>query len=93
MNAAARSGGGPTPEHTEDRLARLQRRLAEGPAAQLGLRAELRGETVLITAVVPNAACREELLAAIAAELAGVPVHTDITVADAGVPERPEALS
>jgi hypothetical protein len=76
----------------EYRVARLQERLAESESAQLGIRAELHGESVLVTGVVPSSACRDQLLAQIAAELEGLDVHTDLVVVDAGPPSGAEEV-
>lgn len=86
-------GAGQSPPPTEYRIARLQRRLAEGGAAELGVRAESRGDLVLVHGTVPTAACRDELLEVVAAELAGLPVRTDIVLADDTAPDHPEVLS
>jgi len=77
----------------EYRIAELQRRLAEDGTAELGIRVEARNGLVLVHGTVPSAACRDELLAVVAAELEGLPVRTDIVIAEADAPEHPEVLS
>lgn len=77
----------------EYRIAGLQRRLAEDGTAELGIRVEARNGLVLVHGTVPSAACRDELLEVIAAELDGLPVRTDIVAAEAAAPDHPEVLS
>ncbi|MFG2819679.1 hypothetical protein ACGFX4_09655 [Kitasatospora sp. NPDC048365] len=79
-------------EHVEYRVARLQRLLAAGPFAELGLRVEFRGDVVLLSAVVTSPAAREHLLRAIAAELDGLDVHSDIALTDMAAPDHPEQV-
>ncbi|MFB7668237.1 hypothetical protein ACFC1R_30680 [Kitasatospora sp. NPDC056138] len=78
---------------TEYRIGRLQRRLAEGGTAELGVRLEAHGDTIVVTAVVSTSACRDELLAVIADELPDSPVHTDVTVVASTAPGCSEAIS
>jgi hypothetical protein len=77
----------------EYRIAGLQRRLAEDGTAELGIRVEARNGLVLVNGTVPSTACRDELLDVIAAELDGLPVRTDIAVAETLAPDHPEVLS
>lgn len=76
----------------EYRLAHLVERLARGRTAELGLRAETRGGTVLLTGTVPSAECRDEVLGIVRETLPGLPVHCDLVVADTTPPDRAEDL-
>jgi hypothetical protein len=76
----------------EYRLARLQRRLAAGEIAELGIRAEFRGGTVLIKASVPTPDCRARLLTAVAEELDGVPCHVEVVVTEHSAPLHAEDI-
>ncbi|MEU5311556.1 BON domain-containing protein [Streptomyces sp. NPDC021562] len=75
------------------RVAHVAERLAEGDCGELGVRAEIRGDTVLLTGTVPSAGCREDILRVAREELAGVPVHCDIVVAETTPPDHPEELT
>ncbi|WP_406431029.1 BON domain-containing protein [Streptomyces sp. NBC_00631] len=77
----------------EYRVAHVAEHLAAGPCGELGVRAEIRGETVLLTGTVPSAGCREAVRRAVHDELAGVPVHCDIVVAETTPPDHPEVLA
>ena len=79
--------------HTEYRVAHLLEHLAAGHPGELGVRVEVRGEDVLLTGTVTSAQCRDEILGMVREELAGIPVHYDIVVADTSSPDRAEELS
>jgi hypothetical protein len=81
-------GDGPV----EYRVAHLHERLVAEGAADLGLRVENRGGSVVVSGSVPTAQSRETVLRLAAEELAGLDTHFDVTVVDRGVPERPERL-
>jgi hypothetical protein len=76
----------------EYRLARLRERLADGPLAELGLRIELRGESVALSGTVASPESRDEVLAVAEEELDDLPVISDLVVAGAQPPGRPEEL-
>ncbi|MER7834700.1 BON domain-containing protein [Streptomyces sp. NPDC096040] len=77
----------------EYRVAHVAERLAEGRCGELGVRAEIRGETVLLTGTVPSAGCREDILRIAREGLAGVPVHCDLVVAETTPPDHSEELT
>lgn len=77
---------------TEYRLARLRERLADGPLAELGLRIEVRGGSVVLSGTVSSAACRDEALAIAREELEDLAVISDLVVADSHPPGRSEEL-
>jgi len=79
--------------NTEYRIAHLQERLVREEIAELGMRIESRGDAVLVTGTVPTAECRETVERIVEEELAGIPVRTDVVVADATAPDRPEELA
>ncbi|MFY4723108.1 BON domain-containing protein [Streptomyces sp. LaBMicrA B280] len=84
----------PLPETRLDyRVAHLAERLAAGDLGELGVRLELRGDTVLLTGTVPSARCRDEILAAAREELAPHPLHSDLLVADTSSPDHGEDLT
>ena len=87
----------PSPALPQDvadyRVGRLQRRIAGGPAAQLGVHIETRAGAVVVRAVVPTAACRDELLAVVADELADLPVRTEVVLVAGTAPDGSETLS
>ncbi|WP_306330283.1 BON domain-containing protein [Streptomyces venezuelae] len=76
----------------EYRIARFRDRLVGGEVAELGVRIEVRGSVVLLTGTIPTADHREEILRIAEAELAGLSVHSDLLVARADPPDRPEEL-
>jgi hypothetical protein len=78
--------------HAEYRVAHLHQRLVDEGAADLGLRVENRGGTVIISGSVPTAGSRETVLRLAEEELAGLDTHIDVTVADLGAPDRAERL-
>ncbi|MGW4317740.1 BON domain-containing protein [Streptomyces sp. NPDC004684] len=77
----------------EYRVAHLRERIAGGPLGELGVRLEVRGETVLLTGTVPSAQCRDDICGLVAGELTGRQVHCDIVVADATTPDHAEDLA
>ncbi|WP_418959797.1 hypothetical protein [Streptomyces tritici] len=81
------------PAHeAEYRIARLRDRLAGDDVAELGVRIELRGDSVLLTGAVPTAARRDEILRLARAELSGLVVRADLTTPSADAPDRVERL-
>ena len=93
---AHREGGAEgtgTAGNTEYRIAHLQERLVREEIAELGMRIESRGGTVVVTGTAPTTECRDTIVRIAQEELAGVPVRTDIVVADATAPDRPEELA
>jgi hypothetical protein len=85
--------GAHTAEHVEYRVAHLRDRLAAEELGELGVRAEVRAGAVVVTGTVPSAQCRETVLRTVHDELAGLTVHEDIVVAEAGRPDHAEELS
>ncbi|GGV72978.1 BON domain-containing protein [Streptomyces griseoloalbus] len=90
---AGSAGGPPAGQGAEYRVAHLQDRLASGELGELGVRAEVRGGTVLVTGTVPSARCREDVLSTVREELAGLEVHCDIVVSEPSSPDHAEELS
>ena len=88
-----RAAGAPAGQNLEYRVAHLQERIAGGPLGELGVRLEVRGESVLLTGTVPSAHCRDEICRTVDEELAGHPVHCDVVVADASSPDHAEDLT
>lgn len=86
------TGAGARPDN-EYRVAHLQERLARGEAAELGMRIDVRGDTLVISGTVPTAEHREKILRLVTEELPDVRVRADITVADVSAPERPEDMA
>ncbi|MEU7075536.1 hypothetical protein AB0B30_36850 [Streptomyces narbonensis] len=80
-------------DEREYRIARFRDRLARGEAAELGVRVEMRGTSVMLKGTLLSADRRDEVLRIAASELAGIPLHTDLLIACADPPERPEELS
>ncbi|MFF9850608.1 hypothetical protein [Streptomyces litmocidini] len=78
---------------SEYRIARFRERLAREDVAELGVRVEVRGASILLTGTLPTADRRDEILRLASAELAGIPIHADLLVARADPPDRPEELS
>lgn len=96
--ASTGSGGAEHPTghaagNIEYRIAHLQDRLVREEIAELGMRVESRGGTVVVSGTAPTAECRDTIVRIAEEELAGVPVRTDIVVADATAPDRPEELA
>ncbi|MEU6368682.1 BON domain-containing protein [Streptomyces sp. NPDC046931] len=79
--------------NTEYRVAHLIEHLAAGHPGELGVRVEVRGEAVQLTGTVASAQCREEILGMVREELSGVPVHSDIVVAENSAPGHAEELA
>ncbi|CAL9649090.1 BON domain-containing protein [Streptomyces sp. Tu 3180] len=90
---AASAGGTPAARSPEYRVAHLQDRLASGELGELGVRIEVRGESVLVTGTVPSAQCREDVLGTVREELSGLEVHCDIVVSETSSPDHAEELS
>ncbi|MFF4019664.1 BON domain-containing protein [Streptomyces sp. NPDC001544] len=93
---AVHAPGAPVAEHAEHldyRVAHLAERLAAGPLGELGVRAEIRGEAVLLTGTVPSAQCRDDILRQAREALQGHPVHSDICVAGTSSPGEAEELA
>ncbi|MFI1105782.1 BON domain-containing protein [Streptomyces melanogenes] len=80
------------PESLEYRLAHLADRLAAGECGELGVRAEARAGTVLLTGTVPSARCRDDIVRIAREALADVPVHCDIVIAETAAPAHAEDL-
>ncbi|MEU5219658.1 hypothetical protein AB0G79_26160 [Streptomyces sp. NPDC020807] len=78
---------------SEYRIARFKERLAREEVAELGVRVEVRGTAVLLSGTLPTADHRDEVLRLADTELAGIPIRTDLVVACADPPDRPEDLS
>ncbi|MEV8596033.1 hypothetical protein [Streptomyces sp. NPDC052012] len=89
---AASPGGAPSALSAEYRIAHLQDRLASGELGELGVRMELRGDSVLVTGTVPSEPCREDVLRTVREELAGLAVHCDIVVSETSSPDHAEEL-
>lgn len=88
-----RSDRGGGADNTEYRIAHLQERLVREEVAELGMRIESRGGTVVVSGTVPTAECRDTVVRVAKEELGGTPVRTDIVVADPTAPDRPEELA
>jgi hypothetical protein len=76
----------------EYRIAHLRERIAAGELGELGVRVEVRGQTVVITGTVPSAECRDILLRTARQELAELAVHSDVVVAENTSPDHAEEL-
>jgi hypothetical protein len=85
-------GGAGTAENVEYRVAHLHERLAAEELGELGVRAEVRAGSVVVTGTVPSAECRETVLRTVREELAGLSVHTDVVVAEPASPDHAEDL-
>jgi hypothetical protein len=72
------------------RVAHLSERIATGLPGELGVRAELRGEAVLLTGTVSSAQCREDILRMAREAFPDVPVHCDIVTARTAPPDDAE---
>lgn len=83
----------PAAQNLDYRVAHFHERLAEGPLGELGVRAEVRGDAVLVTGTVPSAHCRDEIDRLVRESMAGHPVHCDIVVAEASSPDQAEELA
>lgn len=89
----APAAGNDAGTNLEYRVAHLRERIAGGPLGELGVRLEVRGETVLLTGTVPSAQCRDDICGLVAGELTGREVHCDVVVADATTPDHAEDLA
>ncbi|MFE0455858.1 hypothetical protein ACFW2D_32215 [Streptomyces sp. NPDC058914] len=88
-------GGGSTghaAENVEYRVAHLRDRLAAEELGELGVQAEVRAGSIVVTGTVPSTQCRETLLRTVQEELAGLAVHTDVVVAETASPDHAEDL-
>ncbi|MFF8726872.1 hypothetical protein ACF073_10305 [Streptomyces sp. NPDC015171] len=83
----------PAAESLDYRVAHLAEHLACGDLAELGVRLELRGDSVLLTGTVPSARCRDDILRLAREELAGHPVLSDLLVAGTSSPDHGEDLT
>ncbi|MER5204108.1 hypothetical protein [Streptomyces sp. NPDC002825] len=79
-------------QEVEYRIARLRERLAGDEVAELGVRIELRGDSVLLTGALPTAGRRNEILRLAREELTGLVVRTDLTTPSADAPDHVEQL-
>ncbi|MFF9864833.1 hypothetical protein ACF1G0_05330 [Streptomyces sp. NPDC013953] len=77
----------------EYRIAHLRDRLASEDIAELGVRIEQRGASVMVYGTVSSSACRTEILRIAQEELAGLPLREDLVVASANPPDHSEELS
>ncbi|KIF07175.1 hypothetical protein PL81_03535 [Streptomyces sp. RSD-27] len=84
-----------TPDTTppEYRAQHLRDRLAREEVAELGVRVELRGQTVLVWGPVSSPDCRETVLRMAAESLAPLTWHHDLTVVSTRPPDSEEDLS
>ncbi|WP_411102965.1 hypothetical protein [Streptomyces sp. cmx-4-9] len=73
--------------------AHLCERLAEADIAELGVRVEVRGGSVLVWGPVPDAACRDTVLRLAAEALDPLPWRHDLSVVGTGAPDHGEDLS
>jgi hypothetical protein len=78
---------------TEYRIAHLRDRLATGPTAEMGIRIEMRGDSVLLSGTVPSVACRDEILTIAEQDLAGLSLREDLVVVCSIAPDHPEELA
>ncbi|MFF7178530.1 BON domain-containing protein [Streptomyces sp. NPDC008121] len=76
----------------EYRIAHLRDRLAGDEVAELGVRIEMRGGSVLLSGTVPTAERRDEILRIAGEELGGAPLRADLVVVCADAPDRSEEL-
>ncbi|WP_225823707.1 BON domain-containing protein [Streptomyces naphthomycinicus] len=83
----------PAAENLDYRVAHLAEHLASGDCGELGVRLELRGDTVLLTGTVPSTQCRDDILRTAREELAGHPVHSDLLIAGTTSPDHGEDLT
>ncbi|GAA3983346.1 BON domain-containing protein [Streptomyces sp. NBC_01352] len=85
-------GHAPATENVEYRVAHLRDRLAAEELGELGVRAEVRAGSVVVTGTVPSTQCRETVLRTVREELTGISVHTDVVVAEITSPDHAEDL-
>ncbi|MEU3408361.1 hypothetical protein ABZ766_31035 [Streptomyces sp. NPDC006670] len=76
----------------EYRAQHLRDRLAQEDVAELGVRVELRGPTVLVWGPVSSRDCRETVLRIAAEALHPLAWRHDLTVVSARPPDREEDL-
>jgi hypothetical protein len=77
----------------EYRIAHLRERLAGEEVAELGVRIETRGSTVLLYGTVSTPARRQQILRIAEESLKGLPIRADLVVADTTAPDHPEELT
>lgn len=75
------------------RVAHLTERFAEGRCGELGVRAEMRGEAVLLTGTVPSDQCRDDILRLTREEFPDATVRCDLVTARTTPPDDAEDLS
>ncbi|WP_030935808.1 BON domain-containing protein [Streptomyces sp. NRRL B-24720] len=80
-------------EAIDYRVARIKDRLASGSLAELGLRIEARGDTVMLSGTLSSEDCLNEALRIAREEVGSVSLHEDLRVVHAWVPEEPEELT
>ncbi|MFD3696837.1 BON domain-containing protein [Streptomyces sp. NPDC058646] len=78
-----------TPEY---RAEHLRDRLAQDDIAELGVRVEVRGGTVLVWGPVASASCRDTVLRIAAEVLAPLPWRHDLSVVHTDPPDHEERL-
>ena len=81
------------PAGLDYRVAHLTERFAAGLPGELGVRAELRGEAVLLTGTVPSTRCREDIMRIAREAFPDVPLHCDIVTARTTPPDDAEDLA
>lgn len=81
------------PAGLDYRVAHLTEHFAAGLPGELGVRAELRGEAVLLTGTVPSAQCREDIMRIAREAFPDVPLHCDIVTARTAPPDDAEDLA
>ncbi|MER6529994.1 hypothetical protein [Streptomyces sp. NPDC001508] len=74
----------------EYQVAHLAERLAEGNLGELGVRAEIRGEALVLTGTVGTARCRQDILRIAHETLPDLPLLSDLVIADNGPPDHAE---
>ncbi|MEU9163929.1 BON domain-containing protein [Streptomyces sp. NPDC048424] len=79
-------------EPVEYRIEHLRQRLAAADIAELGVRVDLRGHTVVLSGTVGTPECRATVREIAEDELAGVPLLTDLVVGHTDPPEHSEVL-
>ncbi|WP_327412117.1 BON domain-containing protein [Streptomyces sp. NBC_01233] len=79
-------------EPVEYRIEHLRQRLAAADIAELGVRVDLRGDTVVVSGTVATPECRATVRQIAEAELEGVPLLTDVVVGHTDPPEHAEVL-
>ncbi|MEV7420035.1 hypothetical protein [Streptomyces sp. NPDC089919] len=79
-------------ELVEYRIERLLQRLTGDAIAELGVRVDLRGDTVLLSGTVSTVQCLELVRSIAETELAGIPLITDLVVGHCGPLDHSEVL-